>query len=714
MDRFDLQLIELVVLGVAIVTVVVVYGLLELRDRRTVGKAEKDLDRKLKDWADKYAELKGDYLQAESERQQSLKERDALALRLDESLEHRQGMSQLAEQRKLSLIQTQGYLDICKQDCEKLRAELNEVLRERDGLKQQVEERQKQDHEAAKLLYEHGPAFYENKRKQEQEHQELQEKVVTLEKQLQERTNAIAEQALLLKEAHDANQRILDNQVVAAEKYEKRIGECQREIEAKEAEILQLRTDKEHLAKACEEFTDVVQSLSEKLLASEGRVEELVENTEILEEVVKKLQRELEVATNAITDTDRKRNELLEEIKICRKYRNELIEKLRASVTRCEDLERLLKASEENVAMLQQARDERVRDADQEIIRLQAELSDCSQAWRQCGKDRDELILERNAALAAAREGNDEIERLQKELAACNENNRELSVAVSRQKDAATTWRQRCAEQDQQARLMQEEMIRNDVPKEISKEVLAEVKRLEAELSSVMAGNNSLKNQLEDLEAKYDYMSERRDALHREWTNQRARIQDLVGERERMSQEIADLQVSNDKLKKENARLIVDYGKASDGDGMACDGPFKLNIDTKEFKDSLDLTVRRCEELKRAIVEANGGKPMGKRPMPLPNTINAMGPNDRPVTVQHPREWQPEVDEETGEVSAVDSVSPGIDWRSFCIGGQGGKGPVNPMPAPNSVDAMGACSSVDGGSGSAGKTLAYMRGSSDD
>ena len=297
MDRFDLQLIELVGLGVAVLTVVVVYTLLELRDRRTVGKAEKDLDRKLKDWVNKYAELKGDYLEADAERVEW------------------------------------------------------------------------------KRMYE-----------------EAREKVI-----------------------QDNNQWIKDFDVKIAE-----TDRLKQEIECKQAKIETYATDYMHLK---------------------------VEYCQIKQEL--------------------------------------------------EALEALLKTSEENVALLQQARDERIRDADQEIIRLQAELSACDQAWRKCGKDRDELTLDKES-LASAREAMGvEIERLQGELSACNQQNRELSVENDRLKQSADLWQQRCAERDEQAR-QREERFGNDEPKSSE----AEVKRLKTELLCKCAENISLKNQLEDLEVQ--------------------------------------------------------------------------------------------------------------------------------------------------------------------------------------------------------------------
>lgn len=653
MDRMD---VELIGLGIAFVSSMVFLLMLVLRDK-VLDRKESGLDDKLKSWADKYAELKGEYLQVDAERvewQRMYEEKanemlercqskdedyndvvndrrrqQAELIQAQEQIninrEHHQKLIAEITHWSSTAMRTQGYLDMCKHDYEKLRTEMNEVLRERDELKQKIEERQKQDHETAKLVYEHAPSFREQRKKQAKERRELEEKVVALEKQLAE--------------ANDA----CDGAVVDAQVYEKRVAECQSEIEAKEQ---LLKISEENVALLQQASHERVRDVEQEIQQLNADKESMAKEIEILNRVAVRREEwiaELERA-NDILNPD---------------TRDERIEKLEQQV---KYLSQSLKESEEAREILIEIGKENTEERTRTVKQLREKLRS--------------LEFDLNNIRTSRRDLHDEVIRLQGELSACNNQNRELSIEVSRQKDSATIWRQRCAERDEQAARQVEEMIRSDVPKD----TMPEIHRLEVELSRKDAENNSLRNQLEDLGEKYDAMVAAKDRL-RAWCDKKDRDVSCL------RAEIDDLRQQNSKLKQENTRLIVDYGKA---DPVACETPFRLDIDTQAFKDSLDLTVKRCEELKRAIVEANGGKRAAE---------------------EHPREWRPE---ETEDV--VDGVSPGLNWEQIGGGASGSSivrvTGVNGKPLlPRSLDLEEIDSTVDGDGGSKGDgTLSYMRG----
>jgi chromosome segregation ATPase len=600
---------ELIGLGIIAMSSMVWMLLLLLRDKG-LDQKESNLDDKLKNWADKYVELKSEYLQVDAERaewqrQYEIAREDVMHIQkqfhqkvqeLEENLKREVDEGDFLDKE---IEKVRDRLKLSREDYQRLRAELNEVLLERDALKQKIELRQKEDHETAKLLYEHAPSFYENKRKQEKERRELEKKV----KQLQEENTALkfdleivvtsqrdlnGEVARLqsqLVEANDANRSIVDNQVQVAENYEQRIAECQREIEAKEAlyqaeretnrrlegfietyerELLQLREEKEKLLKSCDQYGEMVSSL------------------------------------NAANDHISKERD----------------------------------------------------DLSSQVMRLNEEISYCKLS---AAAARSELRFQDFEAEQRANGLEEEVGRLQGELSACNNQNRELSVENDRLKESVTLWQQRCAERDEQARQREERLAFDADPGKENTSLLL-INGLQAELSSHREANNSLKNQLEDLEEKYDHAVKEQGRWRAECADLSRRFHNLLNEKQ-------ELALKCDKLNQENTRLIVDYGQA---EPVEREVPFWVDIDTKEFRDSLDLTVRRCEELKRAIVEANGG-------------IRRDGGSESGVVIS--------------------SVSPGIDWQSI------GQLPVR------SLDLEEIDSTVDADGGSVGTSLGDMAGS---
>lgn len=777
MDRMNGELIGL---GIIAVSSMVWMLLLLLRDKG-LDRKESNLDDKLKNWADKYVDLKSEYLQVDAERAEwqrqyeevqgkldrlpegcedvadrfieegllivslrkqleearktlasSINERDKLADRLNELLD--QISTNRERYHKLSAdlthwtstaTRTQGYLDLCRSDYEKLRAELNEVLLERDALKQKIE-----------LAEAKGkpPSFKEWRSENfptKKEHQELKEEVARLQNQLAE--------------ANDANRSIVDNQVQVAENYEQRIAECQREIEAKEAlyqaeretnrrlegfietyerEVLQLKTEKEHLAKAIENLKRVAVR-REEWIAELERTNEILNAVDTRDETVKHLRDQLETVTASLNGIANVRDELrvqafeagqrangLEEevgrlqgeLSACNNQNRELsveTERLKESVTlwqhRCAERDEQARQREERLAF----------DADPGkentslllINGLQAELSshreannslknqleDLEEKYDVVVAERDQLVKERGELAAAL---NSISEHRHKIAVKCNgllAEKEQLLVANESLKNVNQGYANQLEHFEGTVRAMHAEkqqlLVENGglihAKQQLEKErekTVNQLMQLDSEVRVLREGGLLLQNCQQknaDLQAQVEWLGKDRDQL-KQHNKDLQTLMDRAAERRDLlesetgfqSKRIRDLQ---DDLHRLQMEAKPDFSEVCQ--------PFRVDIDTKKVRESLDLTVRQCEKLKRAIVKANGGKTHEKRPMPKPNTINAMGPNDPPVTVQE----------------VVDGISAGIDWGS-----------IKPLPV-RSLDLEEIDSTVDADGGSVGE-----------